>query len=808
MRDLFKKSTFAALIFILAVSCLIFFKIAARGFYPIPADLLVSFYFPWYSGGWEGYNSWTTHKELLGADSIRQIYPWKEFAMRQFKEGNVPLWNPYTFSGQPLLANFQSSVFYPLNIFYFLTDPRNAWILLIISQPFLAGIFMYLALRSFSIIPVASIFGAIAFMFSSYLITWMENGNIAHGYIWFPLAIYVINKYFEVMKFRYLLILIFSLAFSILAGHPQTAIYLYLTVSIYWLFKAIMNKNLIHWMSVSLFVLTASFLLSGVQLIPTYDFYKNSPISLPFSREVFDRSILPFKNLVSFFASDFYGHPANNNFWSQSYGDFTPYFGVVPLIFAIWAIVRFWRDKFVKFATFTSAFFILSALPGPLTYLIKTSHLPILDSTTPSRFVSISILLLIILAAKGFEDFIRNFKENDYSRSFLKFLIPLGLIYLALWTFAIAGTLFLAPQDAWKIKLAVTRRNLILPTAMFLSIPIGVLIMGIIRVKIRANDKLLRGLLITGIFIVTLIGAVYYSNKFLPVAPKKFIFPDHLLFKWLQDNAGIYRFHGSGTAHIDFNFPTHYQVFGAEGYDTLRLKRYAELLASSFTGSVPATYLRSDGVFPNEENGKRRRLFELLGVKYLLDKEDNPRTGADWHYERFTGDDVKGIWQMDKFQVYERQPVLPRIFLTNKYYIAKNDEDIITKIYDSNFNLKSLVLEKEPEIKIADVTPEITIPQLIKYEANQIVVKTNLPHNSLLYLSDAHDPDWNVTIDNRKRELLRAHYALRAVAVPSGDHLVVFKYQPKSFYQGVIISISSAIGLLVSSLYFVMKKKF
>src|SRR3972149_7897842 len=89
-------SRFLPIVFILFVTCLIFFKIFLKGLYPIPADLQVSFYFPWYSGGWEGYNPWTTHKELLGADAIRQIYPWKEFAMEQFKNGQCPLWNPYT----------------------------------------------------------------------------------------------------------------------------------------------------------------------------------------------------------------------------------------------------------------------------------------------------------------------------------------------------------------------------------------------------------------------------------------------------------------------------------------------------------------------------------------------------------------------------------------------------------------------------------------------------------------------------------------------------------------------------------------
>lgn len=344
---------------------------------------------------------------------------------------------------------------------------------------------------------------------------------------------------------------------------------------------------------------------------------------------------------------------------------------------------------------------------------------------------------------------------------------------------------------------------------MFLSIPIGTLIIQLIRLKIRAVDLWTKVLVVIGIFTVMLVGGVYYSNKFLPVAPKKFIFPDHPIFYWLKNNAGINRFYGGGTAHIDFNFPVHYQIYGIEGYDTLRLERYAQLLASSFTGEVPKSYLRSDGVVENIENGHRKRIFELLGVKYLLDKEDNPKTGADWHYERFPGDNVKGLWQAGKFQVYVREPVLPRVFLTTKYYFAQNDQEIIQKIYDPNFDLKTLILEKQPSLKIDDVAQDdILIPQIIKYEPNEVVVATNANYNSLFYLSDAYDPDWDVYIDNQKSEVLRAHYALRAVAVPAGNHKIVFRYQPKFFYQGAIISIGSVIGLLVSSLYFVMKKRF
>ena len=189
--------------------------------------------------------------------------------------------------------------------------------------------------------------------------------------------------------------------------------------------------------------IAASLVISSIQLLPTYYFYKISPVSLPFSKEVFDRSILPYKNLITFFASDFFGHPANNNFWSQSYGDFTPYFGVIPLVFALWGIYHLWHNGFVKFATFVSAFFMVAAVRGPVTYLIKTLQIPLLDSTTPARFISVAIFFLVIIAGFGFNDFLEKFQSEKYFKKFLHFLIPVGTVYLLLWAFALSATQFL-----------------------------------------------------------------------------------------------------------------------------------------------------------------------------------------------------------------------------------------------------------------------------------------------------------------------------------------------------------------------------
>ncbi|KAB2856332.1 MAG: YfhO family protein, partial [Anaerolineae bacterium] len=57
-----------------------------------------------------------------------------------------------------------------------------------------------------------------------------------------------------------------------------------------------------------------------------------------------------------------------------------------------------------------------------------------------------------------------------------------------------------------------------------------------------------------------------------------------------------------------------------------------------------------------------------------------------------------------------------------------------------------------------------------------ILVTSNGP--GVLVLNDQYDDDWRVEVDGKLADLLRANDLTRAVCVPSGDHTVVFSYQP------------------------------
>ena len=116
-------------------------KFFLKNYIPAPLDMLTNFYAPW-----QLYQVFPIKNPAI-PDIVTQIIPWKIYTITQLKLGLIPLWNSFNFSGAPHLANFQSAVFSPTNFLFFIFPFVNAWSLLILFQPLLAGIFTILYCR-------------------------------------------------------------------------------------------------------------------------------------------------------------------------------------------------------------------------------------------------------------------------------------------------------------------------------------------------------------------------------------------------------------------------------------------------------------------------------------------------------------------------------------------------------------------------------------------------------------------------------------------------------------------------------------
>src|SRR3989344_187482 len=205
--------------FIFLLIIIFFWQFLFKGLIPIPSDTIIGLYHPFRDFYEKNYPNGIPFKNFLITDPVRQQYPWRDLAISLEKKTELPLWNPYNFAGTPLLANFQSAAFYPLNILFFIFSLPVAWGFLILLEPLLASIFFYLYLENIKLNKMSIFFGAVAFGFSGFSMAWLEWGTVMHTALWLPLLLLSIDKITKSKKyFLWTIVFIFSLSSSFLAG--------------------------------------------------------------------------------------------------------------------------------------------------------------------------------------------------------------------------------------------------------------------------------------------------------------------------------------------------------------------------------------------------------------------------------------------------------------------------------------------------------------------------------------------------------------------------------------------------------------
>src|SRR3989344_1463805 len=225
-------------IFVFCALAFIYRDVILQGNVVFSTHFLASFYSPWTTYKYEGYPNGIPNKPIGGNDNIRMFYPYRTFINESLSKGEIPLWNPYNFSGSPLLANFQSAVFYPLNWIYFFLPQITAWGLLVVVQPVLGTLFMYLYLRQFIRQKLAAFFGAFTFGFSGFILVWsQENAVVGQAAIWYPLALLATDKLISFPSSKYFIFLIAVLTLCILAGFLQVTFYIFLVTFLYGIFR-------------------------------------------------------------------------------------------------------------------------------------------------------------------------------------------------------------------------------------------------------------------------------------------------------------------------------------------------------------------------------------------------------------------------------------------------------------------------------------------------------------------------------------------------------------------------------------------
>src|SRR5258708_7580630 len=358
---------------------------------PFASQYQVAFFPPWNAYGlYQG-----SVKNAAMPDVITQIYPWRHLAINIWKTGQIPLWNQYSFSGTPLLANYQSAALSPFNLLFFILPFVDGWSVLILLQPLLAGMFTYLYMRSVAVSKQGSLLTSLGFMFCGFLTTWMGYGTLGYAILFLPLSLFAIEKYYQTKKSMFLILLSFTIPLSFFSGHFQISLYFLLFIAFYIIYKLIDTKNIFNAFYVLLYMLFG-LLLSMPQLLPSIEFYQQSLRSGIFQTT----ESIPFGYLPTFLAPDFFGNPVTRNDWFGHYAEWNGYIGILPFMLALYAILRK-RASLVVYLCLTSIALLFFAFSTPFLDLLIAIHVPVLSTSAASRIILLFSFTMAILSVFG-----------------------------------------------------------------------------------------------------------------------------------------------------------------------------------------------------------------------------------------------------------------------------------------------------------------------------------------------------------------------------------------------------------------------
>ncbi|PIY69204.1 hypothetical protein COY90_01930 [Candidatus Roizmanbacteria bacterium CG_4_10_14_0_8_um_filter_39_9] len=711
-------------------------------------------------------------KVLFAGDNASINVPSKVLMFDMIRRGQLPLWNPYMFSGTPFLADINLGLLYPLNILYLILSPLRALSYMIIIDVYLAGAFMYVYGRIMKLSRFAAVASSLIFMFSGSVMTFTLNTPILNSVVLIPLILIFLEMSIQKKSLAFVLGISIVLSLQIFAGHAQFFYYSSLLVAVYLLFRS--NESLFTRIKLLATIFIPVNFLTAIQLIPFLELTTFS--TRPVFNFAYASSSSPVISLLHMIFVNIFGVFKDGTSWGAM-ADTNGYVGIVPLILAMVALIKI-KDRVITFYGGVALVTFLIALGkySPLYYL-AFYVLPFFSRfRSPPSILILYSVALSMLAGYGF-DYI--FSGNTVNKRLLRQAV---LICSPIFILTLLSRIFFYKKFVSLVYLINSIKK-----ASFLTrflhysefqihsifnmwtenvaiIMLFVLLFTFLLYAIKqCRSQLFRVLLILLIAVDILF---YARNNLLTTFENIYKSPSTLISRLKQDpESRIHTMTDEGKKPIfedksfferetekaayllSPNMSSIYKIQSIDGYGSIVNKNYAAYVRS---GSVDPTHI--DVIAPGA--------FELdtLAVKYVI-------TGGRYEKELSSDPTFKKLLQIQNkllgktFSVYENKNVKPRSYLLNDADIATGSSTITSST------------------------------------ENSVEISTTASSAAKLILSDVYYPGWSVTIDKKPGTIYQSGI-FRSVDLSEGKHVVSFTYFPKKFIIGAVISIINWIYLI------------
>jgi hypothetical protein len=338
------------------------------------------------------------------------VLPWLEFAAQRVHEGELPLWNPHNYLGQPIAAAASGGLWFPLHWLY-LAFP-GAWFFGFAAwtKLALAGLFALLFLRRVGASSLAALLGATAWMLSGFLVAWLGHPHASVA-MFLPALLWSVERTAAAPRWRESALAAAWVALALLGGHMQTALHVLAAAGAYACWRALAGgaaRPGARALAVLALGAALGALLAAPQLLPFLEYVERSRAGESFA-ELEQHAPVDWRVAAAYSVwperfgqphhGDYSGPVGTNLNYSELSGAFV---GRVALALAIFAAIARLRESRVRFLALLAGAALLVSWQTPGVYELA-ERLPLLGSTKLMRLSLLAAFALSVLAALGLD---------------------------------------------------------------------------------------------------------------------------------------------------------------------------------------------------------------------------------------------------------------------------------------------------------------------------------------------------------------------------------------------------------------------
>lgn len=762
------------------------------------------------------------------------FFPYHKLVADIAAQGHLPLWNPYAFSGIPLLGDGQTAIFYPPNWVFFLLPAAWALTIAVLLQFSIAGVGMSLYGRALGLGRLAALVAALAFMFNGFLVARVVHLSIMAGAALIPLVFWSVERLLQRRSSGRFAIAALLIAFQALAGHPQIPIYTALALGVYVLVIAARRwrRDRVWRSFVPLLYLpglyAVGYALAAVQLVPWIEFAQVSPRAAGASYGFVTYHSLRGRDWLLFLFPYGFGGlretilqslPANTlpvYMWERA-----AYVGLLPLALAlvgVWDLRRrrdperdpdafrsaAQRDRqWALLAVLLAAALIAAGDSTPFGYAVYA--LPTIGKLRAyARAIVLASFAIVALAAFGVQRLRERRPKPDPAPLVAGWALLLVIEIVLLIANVLRDPMVIdtADRTLWA-ALRIDRGNAYMP--LLLAIAITALLWWARRGWTRGSAA--------AAIAILLLDLGGFAITFNPtIAPDVFArTPDSVTFLRQQEPGRAASFITNdklspdvAQAQLAISWALPYGVEDINGFNSLQPRRYTDFLFGTDVEDVSYGLLREPALL-----APGNRLLSMLNVQYALLQPDGDLQlpAIESTNDGFLGRGLEPrpywtpVYRDRNVAIYRNPDPLPRAYFADQVVAIADPHAILTLIKQPQYDPRrqSFVesgLDQAAALAVSNDGPATA--RVDRRSPNELLIRTATDADRFLVLSEMWFPGWRATIDGQPTPIYRANYLFRGLIVPEGEHTIRMVYRPASANVGAGVTVTTGLGLVVA----------